>query len=152
MHVMVSSPDQATELAILDLVDSESGNAPSVISTKLSESDILQLRERAAKVHLSPAIKDYIVRLVLATRDSSIAGGVAELVQHSVSPRGTLALAATARARALLSGRAFVVPEDVEALVPDVLAHRMVPTWRAVADGETNRSIIEKLLRVVQPL
>jgi MoxR-like ATPase len=106
-------------------------------------------RQAARQVHLSPALKDYIVRLVTATRGSE---GIAASVEHPVSPRGTLALAAGARARAWLDGRDYAVPEDVSALAADALAHRMVVTWRASAEGETARSIVAALLDRIEPL
>jgi MoxR-like ATPase len=152
MHVMVALPERDAELAILDLIERESAGDARPISEMLSETDVMQLRKAAAGIHLSAALKDYIVRLVMATRDRSVDDGVAELIEHPVSPRGTLALAASARARALLRGRDFAIPEDVQALAIDVLAHRMVPTWRATADGETARGIIARLLEAVEPL
>ena len=152
MHVLVSLPERDAELAILDLIEQESAGVARPISEKLSQADTMELRKIAAGIHLSPALKDYIVRLVMATRDPAFADGVADLIEHPVSPRGTLALAASARARALLRGRDFAIPEDVQALANDVLAHRMVPTWRATADGETARGIIARLLECVEPL
>jgi len=103
-------------------------------------------------VHLAPALKDYIVRLVSATREAATVPEVRAAIQHPVSPRGSLALAAAARARAFLAGRDFAVPEDVAALAPDVLAHRLVPTWRAAADGVTARSLVAALVERVPPL
>ncbi len=151
-HVLVGLPDAATELAILDLVEGEAGTGvPLAMEEHVSHAALANMRRAVATVHLSAAVKDYIVRLVMATRADGEAG-IAGRVGHAVSPRGTLALAATARARAFLAGRAFVVPEDVAALAPDVLAHRLAPTWRATADGETARGLIAAALAAVRPL
>ena len=88
----------------------------------------------------------------MATRQQTPEIDATDRIGHAVSPRGTLALAATARARAWLHGRAYVVPEDVAALAPDVLCHRMAPTWRAQAAGDTARKILADILSAVKPL
>ena len=103
---------------------------------------------KARRVHLAPELRDYIVRLVLATRE----GPQSQDIEHAVSPRGSIALAAAAKARAFLKGRDYAVPEDVAALAPDALAHRMVLSWRAVADGRKPRDIVASILNAVEPL
>lgn len=152
MHVLVDFPDADAELAILNLVESESVGTSQPIDIRLEAEEVLALQADATKVHLSPALKDFIVRLVMATRERDLAPDVREAIEHPVSPRGTLALAASVRARALLQGRDFGTPEDVVALAPDVLAHRLVPTWRAVANGDTARHLVGRLLELVAPL
>ncbi len=72
-------------------------------------------------------------------------------MEHPVSPRGTLALAAAVQARAWLKGRDYGLPEDAIALAPDALAHRMVPTWAAVSEGRTGRSLVADVLAKVEP-
>ena len=150
-HVVVDLPDAATELAILDLVEGEAVAGGPAMAEHVSTRALKAMQAAVAGVHLSPAIKDYIVRLVVATREGG-PGSIAERVGHAVSPRGSLALASSARARAFLHGRGYVVPEDVAALAPDILAHRLAPTWRATADGETARSLIAAVLAEVKPL
>ena len=88
----------------------------------------------------------------MATREAEAIPGVSGRIEHAVSPRGTLALAAAARARAFLSGRDYAVPEDVAELAPDVLAHRVIPTWRASAEGVTGRTLVQSLIEHVEPL
>ncbi len=92
------------------------------------------------------------MRLVTATRDGSAGADVAGAIEHPVSPRGTLALAAAAKARAYLAGRDYAVPEDVSTLAADAIAHRLVLTWRASAEGETARGLVARLLERVTPL
>ncbi len=92
-HVMVDLPNAATELAILDLVEGEGVDRPTVMGEHVSHAALVAMRRAVAAVHLSPAVKDYIVRLVMATREDGTAG-IAARVGHAVSPRGTLALAA----------------------------------------------------------
>ena len=78
-------------------------------------------------------------------------GAVAEWVEHPVSPRGSLALAAGVRARAWLHGRDHGLPEDAEALAADALSHRMVPAWQAVSEGRSRRSLVADALAAVRP-
>ena len=149
-HVSVDMPDEETEMRILDLVEGEvAGGAPPV-TARLSSEDVLRMRQAVAGIHLSKALKHYIVSLVMETRRAE--SDIAARIEHPVSPRGTLFLAAAARARAFLQGRRYAVPEDVAALAPDVLAHRLVPTWRARADGDTPRRLIADALAAVAPL
>lgn len=148
LHLFLDMPDAAAERAILDLVESEAVATSDPVATQIPEDDIHAARRAVAQVHVAPALKDYIVRLVMATR----AGGVvADRVDHPVSPRGTLALAAAARARAWLQGRDHALPEDVEDLAQDALAHRLVPNWQATSDGCTGRDLIADVLRQVRP-
>ena len=152
MHVLVDMPDARSELAILDLVEREASGTEAAMPHPVTSAAIVAARQAAAKVHLAPALKDYIVRLVMATREDQPAPDIRKAIEHPVSPRGTLALAASAKARAYLRGRDYAVPEDVGELAPDILAHRIVPTWRAAADGVTARSLVARLVDLVQPL
>ncbi len=149
LHVVIDPPGAEDELRILDLVENETSGTGSPPAEPITGADILAARQGARAVHLSPALKDYIVRLVTATREGE---GIASSIEHPVSPRGTLALAAGAKARAYLHGRDYAVPEDVSELAADALAHRMVVTWRASAEGETARGIVTQLLAGIEPL
>jgi MoxR-like ATPase len=152
MHVVLDLPDEEAELAILDLVDSENRGEVDSSPERLSRDDLLRMSREVLDVHVSPALRTYIVALVMATRREAPGLAVTQRIRQPVSPRGTLALAASARARAYLRGRAFAIPEDVEVLVSDVLAHRMTPTWRALAEGDTSRSLLAEILEKVRPL
>jgi MoxR-like ATPase len=150
LHSVVTPPGPEDERAILDLVEQEAIGGEADAPMPLSTADVLTARKAVANVHVSPALKDYIVRLVTATR-----GGDAEisaLVEHPVSPRGTLSLAAGARALAWLRGRDYATPEDVRELAPDALSHRLILTWRASADGETPRGVVDRLLTKIEAL
>ena len=102
------------------------------------------------RIHLAPPLKDFIVRLVVATRETE-GTPLDGLVEHAVSPRGTLALAAASKARAAQRGRDHALPEDVEDLAADALSHRMVPSWRATSDGITTRDLVARALAHVRP-
>ncbi|MFK7944668.1 MAG: AAA family ATPase, partial [Paracoccaceae bacterium] len=146
-HVIVGQPGAEDERRILDLVDAEAGAMP-VREFALTPENLARAQAQTQAVHVAPALKDYIVALVMTTRDAEAMPEVA----HAVSPRGSLALLAGARARAWLAGRDHATPEDVKALAADALAHRLILTWRAEADGVTPRALIARLLDHVQPL
>lgn len=152
-HVALELPDAVAERAILDLVErEEAATAPAPHTAPLTPAEIAAARIEMRSVHLAPALKDFIVRLVMATRDGSGGEDVRAAIEYPVSPRGSLALAQAARARAYIDGRAHATPDDVIALAPDALAHRLGLTWRAVADGETARGIVARLLTRIAPL
>ena len=148
LHLSLELPDAETERGILDLVEAEALSPPPAPVGMISEAQIHAAKQAVAAVHLAPALKDFIVRLVMATRAG---GAVAPWVEHPVSPRGTLALAATVRARAWLAGRDHSLPEDVEELAQDALAHRLIPSWQAQGEGRSGRSLIADALREVRP-
>jgi MoxR-like ATPase len=147
LHVVLSLPDMATERRILDLVEAE-GQQGAAQPRSLSLGALSQAQAMVRAVHLAPELRDYIVRLVDATRN----GPLSHDIEHAVSPRGTLALAASSRARAYLMGRDYALPEDVAAMAGDALAHRMVLSWRAVADGRKARGVIADIVNTVDPL
>ncbi len=147
LHVVLNLPDAATERRILDLVEAE-GQGVHIAAMHLSLGDVRAARRAAMSVHLSAPLRDYIVRLVTATRTDPFA----QDIDHAVSPRGSLALAACAKARAYLKGRDFALPEDVAEVAGDALAHRIVMTWRAVAEGRTARALISDVLASVEAL
>ncbi len=151
LHVEVKLPDAATERLILDLVEREASSAPRAVFTALTPQEVAAAQAAAMAVHLSPAIRDYIVRLVTAPRQPA-AGPLAARVEHPASPRGSLALASASKAKAWLQGRDYVVPADVAELAGDILAHRTILTWRAQAEGDRPRKLIADCLHQVQPL
>lgn len=152
LHLSLDLPDAETERGILDLVEAEAMAAATPLAAQsafaVNEAQIRAARQAVAQVHLSPALKDFIVRLVMATRRG---GAVAGDVEHAVSPRGSLALAAAVRARAWLAGRDHGLPEDVEELAEDALAHRLIPNWQALGEGRDGRALIAEALRQVRP-
>ncbi|WP_299961209.1 AAA family ATPase [uncultured Roseobacter sp.] len=147
LHVVLELPGLAVERQILDLVEAETqaGAPPAQVFTL---EDLNAARAAVRAVHLAPELRDFIVRLVHATREGPQAGDI----EHAVSPRGSLALAAAARARAYLQGRDYAMPEDVTAMAGDALAHRMVLSWRAVADGRKPRDVVADILNATPPL
>ena len=152
MRVIVDYPDVETERTILELVQNESRQGaghmpPAGTVTTIEASDLRAARREILDVHLSDPVKNYIVRLVAATRGQG--DGLEALtsqIAHAVSPRGTLALAKLSQARAWLHDRDHVLPEDVQALAVDALAHRVGLTYRAEAEGAVDRDLVEAFL------
>ena len=102
---------------------------------------------------MAPAVERYVVELVLATRDARpYDPALARRIAWGASPRGSIALERCARATAWLAGRDFVTPDDVRAVAPDVLRHRVLPSYEATAEGwDGERLVLELLDRVPLP-
>ena len=147
LHVMLELPDAVTERGILDLIEAEATAPPAPVAP-LSPQDLAAARAGAGQVHLAPELRDFIVRLVMATRTPPLGAEI----EHPVSPRGSLALAAAAKARAFLHRRDHALPQDVNAVAEDALSHRLVPTWKAVSEGRGRRALIADILAAVPPL
>ena len=113
---------------------------------------ILEARGRIADLYMDDRIVDYIVDIVHATREPKAAGldELAQLIEFGASPRATIALAQASRAHAFLRGRAFVTPDDVKAIAPDVLRHRVLTTYEAEAEEVTSDEIVSRVLAKVE--
>lgn len=152
MHVRVDWPAPEHELEILRLARAEARSPEPDASTPdgsapLSAHEVMVARQQVLDLHLAPQLERYIVELVLASRDASRVGGELEgRVAWGASPRATIALERCARALAWLDGRDFVAPEDVRAVAPDVLRHRIIPSYEAAAEGWDGQRIVEVLL------
>jgi MoxR-like ATPase len=149
MRVVVGYPSDQDELGILYRM----GGRRPVAHPVLDPARLLALQARARDVFVHHALAEYVVRLVLATRDPVRFGlpDVAGQLAYGAGPRATLGLVAAARALALLRGREYVLPADVLDIAPDVLAHRLVPAFDAVADGVQPETIVHRILEVVAP-
>ena len=149
LKLRLGYPSRAEEAEILDrmLVEREVKAAP-----VLNAEGILSLRQTADAVYLDGKIRGYILDLVAATRDPRAAGlpDLADLISFGASPRATLYLARAAKAMALVRGRGYVIPEDVKELAPDVLRHRVVPTYEAEAEEISPDALIGRILDRIQ--
>ncbi|HNZ96942.1 MAG TPA: AAA family ATPase [Thermoanaerobaculia bacterium] len=125
---------------------------PIEVSPALDRDRLLALRQTADEIYLDAKLRRYILDLVSASRDPKAASlpELAELIGFGASPRATLYLARAAKAFAFLRGRAFVVPEDVKELAPDVLRHRLVPTYEAEAENVSGDELVRRLLDGVE--
>ena len=113
--------------------------------------ELMAARHHVAHLFLDERIVDYIVDLVGATRDPAGAGlaDLTTLIEYGASPRATIALAQASRAHAFLRGREFVSPDDVKAMAPDVLRHRVLLTYEAEAESVTSDQVIVRVLDAV---
>ena len=112
---------------------------------------VMAARRRIADLYMDERIVDYIVQIVHTTRFPAESGlkDLAPLIEYGASPRATLALAQASRAHAFLRGRGFVTPEDVKAIAPDVLRHRVLTTYEAEAEEVTSDAIVTRVLDTV---
>ncbi|MBF0417155.1 MAG: MoxR family ATPase [Magnetococcales bacterium] len=156
MLVRLGYPGAETEQEILRLVRAEARQEKQEIQEApggmqpVSAATILAARREVLDLHMAEAVERYLVQLVLATRhperyDPALSGWI----HYGASPRATIALDRCARAHAWLEGRAFVIPEDVRTLAPEILRHRIGLTFEAEARGATPDALIERLLERV---
>lgn len=150
LKVNVSYPDHLKEIEILNLVLNESRSKITdqpVLSRKLTQEEIFGAREAVLDVFMAKNIQQYIVQLVLATRNPGKYGAdIANWIQYGASPRATIGLARCAKALAFLQGIDFVGPDHVQAIARDVLRHRMNLSFRAEAEGVTPDLCIDELI------
>jgi MoxR-like ATPase len=153
LYVRVDYPDAKSERAILKLVrerESLAHDAPSAPTLQLSNEQIFEARHEALAMHMSESVEEYIVQLVLASRDPApYDAALARHINYGASPRATIGLERSARAHAWLEGKDYVSPENVQAVAYDVLRHRILISFEAEAEGITSDRIIGDLLRLV---
>jgi len=144
--VDVPMPNVADERLILDLALAERLEAGPADSVALGPDLLRRAQDEVAQVHVSAALRDFIVRLVAATRGIGAGADASGDIEHAASPRGSIGLATSAQARAWLDGRDHILPSDVEDLAGDVLCGRIGLTYRARAKGRTGRQIVAAIL------
>lgn len=152
LHVNVDYPDANAERAILQLARNEDAVAHGAKAAQdfqpLSQETLFAARKQVQAVHTAPAIEDYLVQLIMATRTRRDPQ-LAQWLDFGVSPRATIALDRCARAHAWLAGRDFVNPDDVQTMAGDVLRHRLILSFNAQAAGITANDVIKHLLAIV---
>lgn len=149
MHVNVDYPDANAELAILRSVRSEA-QGDSAQAPVISQQALFAARQQALNIHMAEAVEQYIVQLVVATRNpGQWDPELAQWLEVGASPRASIALDRCARAYAWLNGRDFVSPDDVQAVAHDVLRHRLIISFSAEAEGIARDALIDRLLRCV---
>jgi MoxR-like ATPase len=149
MKVVVGYPSESEEREIVHRM----GVEPPAPEVMLTPEGLLGLQERADRVFVHHALVDYAVRMVLATRNPSACGvgEVAGWVQYGASPRASLGIVRAARALALLRGRDYSLPDDVTDVAADVLRHRLVLSYDALADDVPADHIVERVIGAVPP-
>ena len=154
MHLEIDYPDATSELEILKLNRGEalthSSKKDQQPLKKLSQADIFTARDEILTIHMAPAIENYIIDLIMATRQpGKYDDQLKKWLSYGASPRATIALDRCARARAWLNDRDFVSPEDVQAVFHNVLRHRILLTYQAEAEGISANQLLDHLLSLV---
>ncbi|TWI07943.1 AAA family ATPase [Aerolutibacter ruishenii] len=154
MHVRIGYPRVEAEAEILRLAREQARQAvrpvPQTEPTRITQAEVFATRALVLDLHMAPAVERYIIELVLASRDAGrYDPTLARRIGWGASPRGSIALERCARAHAWLAGRDFVTPDDVRAVAPDVLRHRILPSYEATAEGWDGDRLVGELLRLV---
>ncbi|MEC7724295.1 MAG: AAA family ATPase [Planctomycetota bacterium] len=149
VKLVVGYPSKDEELQIIDRMASLS--ASTEVAPATTPQDLLRMRELLDTIYLDDKVKGYIVDLVFATREPERVGleQLKPLILYGASPRASLALARTARARAFLEGRGFVTPQDVKAVGTMVLRHRVLTTYEAEAEGVDSEAVLRQVFDTV---
>jgi len=150
MHVLVDYPAPEAERVILALSRQEALNEPTTKVEPLTQKSLFDARKQVNKIHMSEAVEEYLVQLILATRNSTAySGELGQWLDYGASPRATIALDKCSRALAWMEGRDFVTPDDIRAVAHDVLRHRLILSFEAEAGGINANQVIDKLLETV---
>ena len=149
LKLRVTYPERKHELEILRRM--ARSTVEHEVAPVLSPADVIRLRQLADTVYMDAKIEEYIVDLIEATRNPAASNlDIEEWIRHGASPRATIYLAMAARARAMLQGRGYVIPQDVKSVAPDVLRHRVMVTYEAEAEELTSEDIVQRVLDGVE--
>jgi MoxR-like ATPase len=145
LKVKVDYPSREEERMIIDRM---TGATLPEAKPVVSPADILHAREMVKQIYVDDKIKEYVLDLVLTTREPAAHGlpELSHLIEFGASPRASINLITAARAHAFLKGRGFVTPEDIKQIAPDVLRHRIITTYEAEAENITSDHIIRRIL------
>jgi MoxR-like ATPase len=150
LYVRIGYPAAETERAILDLARRTEPRDGIVSPVQVTRAQLSGAREEVRQLHMAAAVEDYLIQLVLATREPGpYAADLERWVAFGASPRATIALDRCARAHAWLLGKDYVSPADVQAVAPDVLRHRILVSYEAEAEGVTSDRVVATLLAQV---
>jgi MoxR-like ATPase len=147
MKVLVDYPTEDEEFVIVQRVT----GSPISIGAVTNTENLLAMQQQCRKVYVDPSLVTYAVKLVAATRDPRKAGLADHnrFILYGASPRATIGMIEAGRALAFLRGRDYVLPADVVDVAPDVLRHRVVPSYEALADGITADKLVSDIMRAV---
>jgi MoxR-like ATPase len=148
LKIRVGYPDRLTEKEIMRRM---SGRDLASLERVATPAEIFAARKEIQALYMDEKIEDYIVEIVQATRAPQDYGlkELAPLIEYGASPRATIFLATCARAHAYLAGRGYVLPEDVKAIGPDVLRHRLITTFEAEAEDVTSDDVVSRIFAAV---
>ncbi len=143
MKVKIEYPTYEEELLILDLLTGTKEFSDIGVERIVSLEDLEEIKEKIKNIHIDEKLKKYILDIVFKTREKS------NYIACGASPRASIGLVTAAKASAFLSGRDFVLPEDIRKVIYDVLRHRLILTYEAEADDKTVENIIDDILKKV---
>jgi MoxR-like ATPase len=148
MTVLVGYPNEEEEFVIVQRVTGEPVDVVAVATTE----QLAELQRECRRVYVDPNLITYAVRLVAATREPERFGlkDFSKYLTFGASPRATIHMIEGAKALAFLRGRNYVLPEDVTDLVPDVMRHRLVLSYEALAEGQTPDMLIRKVMQTIR--
>jgi MoxR-like ATPase len=150
MHVSIGYPSTEAERRILQLVRNEAQNKAPTAPRIISQEDLFAARQEILAMHMAPAVEEYIIQLIMATRHPELYGDdLANWLEYGASPRGTISLDRCARAHAWILGKDFVSPDDIQAVFFDVLRHRILLSFEAEASGVTPDKVLTTILERV---
>jgi MoxR-like ATPase len=149
LMVKVGYPTREEERTVMDRM---TGRPPAPVKPQVTPEALLRAREVVRDIYMDERVKQYIVNIVFATREPAQGGlgDLGPLIEFGASPRASIALANAARAHAFLRHRGYVTPEDVKAIGPDVLRHRLVLTYEAEAEEVTPEDVVRRVFEVVE--
>ena len=148
LKIRMDYPSLDEEVAILDRFAADQPDPPAPV---LGAAGVASLQSFVRSVHVDPAVKRYAAQLVDATRHPAVYNlDLGPMIAFGASPRASLALLLCGKAHAVLAGRGYVVPDDIRALAPAVLRHRVLLTFEAEADGILPEDVVRKILAVVE--
>lgn len=146
MHVTISYPSVDAEREILHLVRNEALDKIPAPPKVISQTNLFEARKEILNMHMAPAVEEYIIQLIMATRKPEAYGDdLKKWLEYGASPRGTIALDRCARAHSWIQGRDFVSPDDVQEVLFDCLRHRILLTFEAEASGVTPDKVLETI-------
>ncbi len=150
LHIEVGypTPEDERRIMVLNRDEAKAGERDAFRPAELlSVASIMQARQDILRLHLADELEEYIVNVVVATRNAgSVDKSLEGQIMYGASPRASMGIDRAARAHAWLAGRDYVGPEDIQAIAPDVMRHRLVLSFEAEADGVDANSIIERIL------
>ena len=150
LHLSIGYPGAEHELDILRLTRGEALNEQLPVLQQISQSDLFAARKEILGLYLAEPLEQYLVQLIIATREGAqLDEQLGRWIEFGASPRATIALDKCARAHAWLQKRDFVAPDDIQAVVHNVLRHRIILSYEAQADGITKDQVISRIVELV---
>ncbi|TMO53686.1 AAA family ATPase [Pseudoalteromonas phenolica] len=150
LHLNIDYPGAENELAILRLTRGEALEEHQADFTAISQNTLFEARKKVLSMHLAEPLEQYLVQLIIATREAAkLDEQLGRWIEFGASPRATIALDKCARAHAWLHERDFVTPDDIQAVLYNVLRHRIILSYEAQADGISKDQVISRILELV---